>query len=329
MKIRRYDLEYQTAIYHNDKTNRWENIEDVASHGKIDHDKLVYFSKSHKIPISDIIVYDKTVKFHDNDKIIVEWRTLTPGHLIRFPRSEVITELITLSDDQKTCIALLLLRANYNLNEAINIVITACQRCLNALLCKYSEGKYGYPEFSSMWFSAHTVCSFCEDSIPMMAYRNFPEDDMLAMRIYQVKPVDTQGVSGELFYLTTTPSGMPDIPTNKVIVNFDTWHTSVDQCIIFDGNDKFGGENFAPNGSPMISRSWLKEYPRAISRPFNIKAIRKEYYDDEGNLHNGEWCDVGNYVADSDMVSLWNGDVVEHVSYDAISAIVPVYKDKE
>lgn len=338
MKIRKDDMEYQIAEYYNRKTHRYELIEGVASHGTIDYDKIEYFSKSHKVPMSDIVIYDKTVKFHDNDKVIIQYeRIYDDGILSKIPiignfigrrRTEVHTSLIELTDDQKMCIALLMTRANHNLNEAISIVTNACPRCINSLLYEYSDGHYGYREFSAMWFSAHTMCVFCEDSIPMMAYRNFPEEDMIAMRIYNVKPAESQCDSGETFYLTTTPTGIPEIPTNRVIVNFDTWHTSVDKCIIFDGNDKLGGENFTTKGPLMISRSWLSAYPRAVSRPFDIKAIRKEYYDDEGNLHdNHTWCDVGNYIADSDMVSLWNGDVVEHVPYESIDAIVPFYKN--
>ena len=354
MKIRKYDLEYQGAAYYDHNTHTWNAIKNVCSHGKVDPDRLEYFSVINHIPASDINTYEKVIKFHDNDKLIIDEET-TPVYkgieklLVNIPGMRKIIDRdraaecrthLTLTENAEKCIALLILSGDYNLNEAIYIVTTACQRCLNSLLYKYSGGRYGYPEFSSVWFSDHTKCAFCRDTIPMMAYRLSKDEDFLVGRIHDVQSVDStiDGHYGERYYVTSKALNAFSAPCDEIQVFVDgvTGDGSFqkDDFIIFDGNDKFGITNF--NGrdnteGSLITKSWLREYPRAISRPFDVKAFRKEYYSDDGVLHNGftdlVWCDVGNYVADTDTVSLWDGNKVEHVHYDDLDAIVPVYKD--
>ena len=50
---------------------------------------------------------------------------------------------------------------DYTLGEAIIVFATACERCMNVLSYKYTNGKEGYKEFSDEWKKCGTVCDFC------------------------------------------------------------------------------------------------------------------------------------------------------------------------
>lgn len=51
----------------------------------------------------------------------------------------------------------------YELDEALAVLNTACERCVNVLWNKYLPEEDGYPELSPEWFKANTVCEFCRD----------------------------------------------------------------------------------------------------------------------------------------------------------------------
>ena len=52
---------------------------------------------------------------------------------------------------------------DFTLSEALAVYATACERCTNALIWKYSQGEDGYPEYSEEWKKANTVCEFCKE----------------------------------------------------------------------------------------------------------------------------------------------------------------------
>jgi len=52
---------------------------------------------------------------------------------------------------------------DYTLGEAILLYTSACERCMNVLAHKYTNGEEGYLEYSDEWKLANTNCKFCED----------------------------------------------------------------------------------------------------------------------------------------------------------------------
>ena len=52
---------------------------------------------------------------------------------------------------------------DYELDEALVINATACERCSNVLDRKYLGKEYGYEEYSEEWQKCGTVCQFCKD----------------------------------------------------------------------------------------------------------------------------------------------------------------------
>jgi hypothetical protein len=52
---------------------------------------------------------------------------------------------------------------DYSLKEAIIIYATACERCMNVLIHKYTNRTDGYEEYSEEWKKCGTSCKFCED----------------------------------------------------------------------------------------------------------------------------------------------------------------------
>jgi hypothetical protein len=52
---------------------------------------------------------------------------------------------------------------DYTLEQAVWICAKACERCSNALIYKYLDGKDGYAEYSDEWKKCNTVCDFCRD----------------------------------------------------------------------------------------------------------------------------------------------------------------------
>ena len=50
---------------------------------------------------------------------------------------------------------------DYTLEEALAVYANACERCMNVLWYKYTDGKEGYAEYSEKWKKANTFCDFC------------------------------------------------------------------------------------------------------------------------------------------------------------------------
>lgn len=61
------------------------------------------------------------------------------------------------------CIVDMVNSGDYTLEEAIYIYTHSCERCINVLEHKYSNGKIGYEEYSKEWEKANTVCDFCKN----------------------------------------------------------------------------------------------------------------------------------------------------------------------
>lgn len=67
----------------------------------------------------------------------------------------------TLSKDSQKCVVAMVNSGDFELDEAILVMATACERCMNVLIHKYL-GDDGYEEYSEEWKKANTVCEFCE-----------------------------------------------------------------------------------------------------------------------------------------------------------------------
>lgn len=52
---------------------------------------------------------------------------------------------------------------DYSLQEALVTWATACEKCMNTLAYKYTNGDDGYAEYSDKWKRCNTVCDFCKD----------------------------------------------------------------------------------------------------------------------------------------------------------------------
>lgn len=61
------------------------------------------------------------------------------------------------------CIVAMVNSGDYTLAEAIYIYTHACERCMNVLEYKYSNGEEGYAEYSDEWKKCNTECSFCKE----------------------------------------------------------------------------------------------------------------------------------------------------------------------
>ena len=68
---------------------------------------------------------------------------------------------VTLGKFSQKCAVGMVNSGEYTLEEAIVILVNACERCTNVLDYKYGED--GYPEYSEQWKKANTVCEFCKD----------------------------------------------------------------------------------------------------------------------------------------------------------------------
>jgi hypothetical protein len=58
----------------------------------------------------------------------------------------------------------------YSIHEAILIVATSCERCMNALAHQYGL-KDGYPEGGPAWRASNTRCHFCDPEMAAKAPR--------------------------------------------------------------------------------------------------------------------------------------------------------------
>ncbi len=54
---------------------------------------------------------------------------------------------------------------DYTLSEAIVTWANACERCMNVLAYKYTNGNDGYAEHSEEWKKTNTTCAFCENIV--------------------------------------------------------------------------------------------------------------------------------------------------------------------
>lgn len=52
---------------------------------------------------------------------------------------------------------------DYTLEEAISVYSSACERCMNVLAYKYTNGADGYAEHSEEWEKCNTECDFCKN----------------------------------------------------------------------------------------------------------------------------------------------------------------------
>ena len=52
---------------------------------------------------------------------------------------------------------------DFTLSEALAWWASACERCTNAVIWKYTNGEDGYPEYGEEWKKANTVCEFCKE----------------------------------------------------------------------------------------------------------------------------------------------------------------------
>lgn len=74
---------------------------------------------------------------------------------------EIFEGHITWNDD-KTILGMVN-SGDYTLSEAILVYTMACERCMNVLAYKYTNGKDGYPEHSDEWKKCGTSCKFCKN----------------------------------------------------------------------------------------------------------------------------------------------------------------------
>jgi hypothetical protein len=76
--------------------------------------------------------------------------------------SREIFSVHTTWNDEKVVLAMAN-SGDYTLAEAILVYTTACERCLNVIVYKYTNGTDGYAEYSEEWEKARTSCEFCRD----------------------------------------------------------------------------------------------------------------------------------------------------------------------
>jgi len=50
---------------------------------------------------------------------------------------------------------------DFTLSEAIIVYATSCERCMNVLIHKYTNGEDGYAEYTEEWKECGTSCQFC------------------------------------------------------------------------------------------------------------------------------------------------------------------------
>ena len=74
------------------------------------------------------------------------------------------TSSVTLGKFSQDCIVAMVNSGDYEFNEAMVVMASACERCMNVLLYKYLDGKDGYLEYSDEWKKAGTVCDFCRNN---------------------------------------------------------------------------------------------------------------------------------------------------------------------
>lgn len=60
------------------------------------------------------------------------------------------------------CVVAMVNSGEYELDEALVVMASACERCMNVLAYKYLNGEDGYEKYSEQWKKANTKCDFCE-----------------------------------------------------------------------------------------------------------------------------------------------------------------------
>ena len=63
------------------------------------------------------------------------------------------------------CVVAMVNSGDYELDEALVINATACERCGNVLIHKYFNGEDGYEEYSEEWQNCETICQFWKDEV--------------------------------------------------------------------------------------------------------------------------------------------------------------------
>lgn len=66
-------------------------------------------------------------------------------------------------NNEKTILAMVN-SGDFTLSEAIIVYAESCERCMNALIFKYTNGEDGYAEYSEEWQKCGTSCKFCDDN---------------------------------------------------------------------------------------------------------------------------------------------------------------------
>lgn len=65
-------------------------------------------------------------------------------------------------NNEKTILAMVN-SGDFTLSEAIIVYAESCERCMNSLIFKYTNGEDGYAEYSEEWKKCGTSCKFCEN----------------------------------------------------------------------------------------------------------------------------------------------------------------------
>ena len=73
------------------------------------------------------------------------------------------TSRTNLGKDSQNCVVAMVNSGDYELDEALVVMGTACERCGNVLIHKYLNGEDGYEEYSEEWQKCGTVCQFCKE----------------------------------------------------------------------------------------------------------------------------------------------------------------------
>jgi hypothetical protein len=69
-------------------------------------------------------------------------------------------------NDERTILAMVN-SGDFTLTEAIIAYAESCERCLNVLTHKYTNGEDGYAEHSPEWEKCGTSCKFCSDQFAL------------------------------------------------------------------------------------------------------------------------------------------------------------------
>ena len=77
-------------------------------------------------------------------------------------KDKVITLCSNLGRGSEDLIIAMVNSGDYRLGEALVVLASCCERCLNVMWNKYLPEMDGYEEYSPEWQKCNTVCEFCE-----------------------------------------------------------------------------------------------------------------------------------------------------------------------